>query len=276
MFKNYVEEFPELLTAVVSTETATDFMVKMLHSFGVFERMLYNPEQVDLVPQVGEDDLFRTYLEFVVRFLPGMALDMCEAEGDAEGLLAIQRLMVPYFLGSNLKCQNVKYADWTLFDIVVLLSSSPRTRARREQGCVVNPSGTAGGGLFWDKYCEHVVRMVKECLRRQHGGLDDIRIEKDIGGLSVITALNNHNRLSLLKGKIGKEHSQDYVKEPARIVLDEQIKRLDPFNRTRAQPVTFYEKVRGSPTAGLKKEEVLRFLPRKEQEFSLKYQFDSV
>ena len=273
MFDHFTADNPGLLDAVVNEQTAVDFVVRMLDSYGVFEMLFYNPEQTEPPLQPGEDDLFRYYLHLVIRFLPNLAIDMCEAEGDAEGLLAIQRLMVTYFLGANLSSQNIKYADYTLFDIVVLLSSSPRTRARREQNCVVNPSGTAGGGLFWDKYCEHVVRMVKECLRRQHGGLDDIRIEKDVGGLSVLASLNHHGRLSLLKGKIGKEHCQDYVKQPARMIIQEQIKRLDPFQKDRAEPVTFCEKVRASPTAGLKKEEVLRFLPRKEQEFSLKHQF---
>lgn len=271
LFDNYVILKPDQLKTVADEESAVNFIVTMLESYGVLRGVIYDPEQEEVASKEGEDDLFKYYAELVMRFLPSLGLDLCEAEGDFEGLRALERLMVAYFLGSNLKSQNCKYADYTLFDLVVFLSGSPRTRQRMEDNIVINPSGTVGGGMFWDKWCEVVVRMIKECLRRQHGGLDDISMEKDIGGLSVMAALKHHSRLSLQKGKLGKEHSHDFVKEEPRMIIAEQVEKLDPFSRGRKEAVVFYDKPRGSPYTGLTKVMVLRFLERKMQEFALKH-----
>ena len=271
MFDNYLKLFPQVLATVHDEDSAKQFVVKMLEYFRVLEGMVFNPDIEEVPRKRGEDDLYAYYLEFVIRFLPSLALDLCEEEGDAVGLLAIERLMCAYFLASNLKTQNVKYADFTLLDVVNLISSSDRTKQRMMNNPVLNISGTSKGGLFFDKYCEVVVRMIKECLVRQHGGLDDILITKDIGGLSVLASLNHHQRMSVLKAKIGKEHSQDYVKEATRVILTEQILKLDPFSCSRKEPVLFHEKPRGNPYAGLKKNETIRFIKRKGKEHSMKY-----
>ena len=273
LYDNYIILKPNMLETVADEESAINFVVSMLESYGVLQGVIFDPDQEVVDSKPGEDDLFNYYAELVMRFLPSLGLDLCEAEGDFEGLRALERLMVAYFLASNLKSQNCKYADYTLFDLVVFLSSSPRTQRRMEDNIVINPSGTPGGGMFWDKWCEVVVRMVKECLRRQHGGLDDLSVEKDIGGLSVMAALKHHSRLSLQKGKLGKEHSHDYVKEEPRMIIAEQVRKLDPFSRNRKEAVVFYDKPRGSPCTGLTRMMVLRFLERKKQEFALKHQF---
>ena len=222
------------------------FVVNMLKSFGVLQGLFYNPDSESDGPrQTDEDDLFCYYREIVIRYLPSLGLDLCEEEGDAKGLLTLEKLMVFYFLGSNLSSQIVKYSDYTLYDVILFLSSSERTRQRMTDTPVINVSGTAKGGQFMDKYCEIVVRQIKEPLRRQHGGLDDILMEKDIGGLSVISSVTQHQKASMLKDKIGKERSHDYVGEQAKLVLKEQITRLDPFNKSRTEMVIFNEKVRG-------------------------------
>ena len=154
MFDNYVLLKPAVLTSVVDEASATTFVVDLLNFYGVLEGMIFDPDKQEVVKQPGEDDLYTTYQEIVTRFLPSLALDLCEQEGDGEGLLAVERLMVSYFLASNLKSQNVKYADFTLFDVVLFLSSSERTRQRYMDNACINPSGTPGGGMFWDKYCE--------------------------------------------------------------------------------------------------------------------------
>jgi hypothetical protein len=50
-----------------------------------------------------------------------------------------------------------------------------------------------------------------------------------------------------MRGKTGKEHSQDYVKEPARGILDDQIRKLDPFSRERVESIIFLDKLMGQP-----------------------------
>ena len=128
----------------------------------------------------------------VARLLLSLAFDACESEGDAEGLRALRRVMVCYFLASKPGRLDSKYASFTLIDLVVELSASPRTRKRMDLYVTTNPTGTRGGEIFRDKFIEHCVRAVKCCLRGMHGGVDDIKLEKEIGGLSVISDVVNH------------------------------------------------------------------------------------
>ena len=55
----------------------------------------------------------------VVRFLLSLVFDTCEEEGDAEGLRALRRVMVCYFLAHKPERLDSKYASFTLIDIVV-------------------------------------------------------------------------------------------------------------------------------------------------------------
>ena len=135
----------------------------------------------------------------------------------------------------------------------------------------INPSGTAGGGLFRDKFEEHCIRAVKDCLRNTHGGLDDIKLEKEIGGLSVLTTIQQHSRSSVLRGKEGKQHSKDLVGDPARELIEENVSRYDAFNRDREVQHTFVDKSRGSPFKGITEEDLERFIKRKKKEYSTKY-----
>ena len=178
IFSNWIAANPDELLAVVDEESAVNFVLAMLSHYGVIGGLFFDPRgQVEQVQVAGEDDLMLYYRELVTRFLPSLALDLCEQEGDAEGLVALLRLFYGYFLGSNLRSQNVKYLDFVLFDLVTLFSSSERSRRRMELNTVINPTGARRGGMFFDKYCELVVRQVKGCLHRQQGGLDDILLE---------------------------------------------------------------------------------------------------
>ena len=121
----------------------------------------------------------------VGRLILSLVFDVCEAEGDAEGLRALRRVMIPYFLAKSPERLVSKYAAFTLIDLVVEMSASNRTKKRMDLYVVINPSGTAGGGLFRDKFEEHCVKSVKDCLRKTHGGIYDIKLEKEVGGLSL-------------------------------------------------------------------------------------------
>lgn len=150
MWQNWVQARPSLVEEVVDKQSAVDLVLQMLNHFGILERLTYDPDRVE-EQQRPEDDLFEYYRELVVRFLPSLALDLCEEEGDALGLLAVERLLIGYMLASNLKQQNVKYGDFLLFDVIKFESSSARTKQRMRDSCVVNVSGSPGGGMFWDK-----------------------------------------------------------------------------------------------------------------------------
>ena len=113
----------------------------------------------------------------VTRLILSLVFDVCESEGDAEGLRALRRVMVCYFLAKSPGRLVSKYASFTLMDLVVELSASERSRKRMDLYVTINPSGTPGGGLFRDKFEEHCIRSVKSFLKKTHGGIDDIKLE---------------------------------------------------------------------------------------------------
>ena len=210
----------------------------------------------------------------VTRLILSLVFDVCEEEGDAEGLRALRRVMVPYFLAKSPGRLVSKYASFTLIDLVVEMSASERTRKRMDMYVVINPSGTPGGGLFRDKYEENCVRGVKRCLRSFHGGIDDIKLEKEIGGLSVITEVTQQNRRSLLRGKMGKEHCQDLIGQEVKDQLEVNVAKYDPFNRQREELHKFVDKSPGGVFKGLSREDILRFIDNKKKEFRLKTNLD--
>ena len=110
---------------------------------------------------------------------------------------------------------------------------------------------------------------MKSCLHRQQGGFDDILLEKDVGGLSAITSIIGLHRSSLLSGKMAKERSRDHVGERARQELKEQLKVINPFGSDR-EAVSFNQKVRGSPYAGLMERDMKRHLARKAAQWKWK------
>ena len=207
----------------------------------------------------------------VSRYLVSLAFDVCEAEGDADGLRTLRRIMVLYFLAHKPHRLDSKYASFTLNDLVVEMSESERTRRRMDLYVTINPSGTAGGGLFRDKYQEHCIRAVKTVLKKTHGAVDDLKLEKEVGGLSVITNIVDHNRRSSLRGRIGKEHSKDLVGDSVREVLEENVAKFDPFNRARKTQHVFVDKPCRGLYDGLNEAIVDRFIANKRREFKLKY-----
>ena len=84
----------------------------------------------------------------ISRLILSLVFDVCEAEGDAEGLRMLRRIMVCYFLAHKPNLLVSKYASFTLLDLVTELSESERTQTRMNFYVVTNPSGTLGGGLF--------------------------------------------------------------------------------------------------------------------------------
>ena len=269
MFDNYILSNPKALKEVKSEEDAVIFVLGMLDAFNI--ELYFDPAKPTREEVEGEDDMYQYAKEMVERMLLSLVYDICEEEGDAEGLRALRRVMVSYFLAQKPDRQDSKYASFTLIDLVVELAASERSRRRMDLYVVVNPSGTVAGGLFRDKYEEICIRSVKDCLRNTHGGLDDIKLEKEIGGLSVLTGMQQHIRSSSLRGKIGKEHAKDLVGETAREMLEENVAKYDPFNKDRDTKHTFHDKSKGNPFQGLTEANLDRFINRKKQEYSNKY-----
>ena len=134
----------------------------------------------------------------------------------------------------------------------------------------INPSGTRGGFLFLDKFNEHCVREIKTCFRSIRGGVDDIRIEKETAALSLISGIRRHDRASLLKEKIGKQHSQDLVQDIVRDQLEEKVAQHDPFNLQRKARYDFYDKSSGGCFRGVTIDILKQFMENRRREFQLK------
>ena len=269
MFDNYMKGNPKALDDVESEDTAVGFVLGLLDAFNI--DLYFDPAKSVHEKSEGEDDMYDYCKEMVERFLLSLVFDICEEEGDAEGLRALRRVMVAYFLAQKPDRQDSKYASFTLIDLVVELAASERSRRRMDLYVVINPSGTVAGGLFRDKFEENCIRAVKDCLRNTHGGLDDIKLEKEIGGLSVLTGMHQHFRSCSLRGKVGKEHAKDLVGETAREILEENVAKYDPFNKERDMKHTFLDKSKGNPFQGLTEANLDRFIKRKRQEYNNKY-----
>ena len=269
MFDNFNEEYPEKLISIKSTDDLVKFVLGMLDSYDI--QLYYDPSTQERELCEGEDDLFRYCKEMVSRFLLSEAFDTFEEEGDAEGLRALRRVMASYFVAQKPERLDSKYASFTIIDLVVELAASERTRKRMDLYVTINPSGTAGGGLFRDKHMEHCVRAVKGCLRGAHGSLDDIKLEKDIGGLSVISEVIQHNRRSVLRGNVGKEHAKDLVGDEVRDQLEEKVAEYNPFSRSRDTKFSFMDKPRGGLFNGLTVMILEKFIASKKREYNLKY-----
>ena len=269
MFDNHHVQDPEKLKDVDSYATVVSYILNFLDAFDV--QLYFDPEKPLPEKNEGEDDMYIYCRDMVTRFIHSLAFDVMEEEGDAEGLRALRRVMVGYFLAKRPGRQDSKYAAFTLVDLIVEQAASERTRKRMDLYVCTNPSGTRGGGLFRDKFQEHCVRAVKGCLKSTHGGIDDIKLEKEIGGLSVLTEIVEHNRRSVLRNRVGKEHSKDLVGEAVREQIDENVSKFDPFNRARVDQHSFFDKSNGGPFVGLTIADLDRFIVRKCREYESKY-----
>ena len=97
-----------------------------------------------------------------------------EGEKDALGLRALKTVMVTYFLNRKENRQDSKYAAALLFDLVLELSASERTRIRMENTVCINTSGKPGDGKHRDLVNEHIVRETKGAIKGMHSNLKEI------------------------------------------------------------------------------------------------------
>lgn len=270
MMDNYLSLNPALLGNVTSEESLVKFMCGMFEAYSI--KLYWDPEKPATSElEDGKDDMYVYCHDMVERYLQSLAFDICEEEGDAVGLRALRRTMVAYFCAKKPDKLDSKYAAFTVLDLVVEMVASERTRMRMDLYVVLNPSGTPGGGLFRDKFCEICIRAVKTCIRNTHGGLDAVRLEKAIGALSVMTELKQHDRSSVLRGKVGKEHSRDLVGEPAKELVEENVAKFDPFNLKRKSKYVFQDKAKGGPFVGFTTIGAEKFMAKKRGEYKSKY-----
>ena len=88
----------------------------------------------------------------------------------------------------------------------------------------------------------------------------------------MITELIQHNRSSVLRGKVGKEHCRDMVGPEVRDQLEESVAKFNPFNRDRDEQHVFLDKSRGGAFKGLTEKMLDKFIESKRREYKLKSQ----
>ena len=92
-----------------------------------------------------------------------------------------------------------------------------------------------------------------------------------LGGISVLSAVCEHNQSSGLSDKIGKEASHKYVSESVKQILEEQVTESNPFSREREVKQVYHDKPRGSPYTGLRESELERFILRMMEMYRVKF-----
>ena len=95
--------------------------------------------------------------------------------------------------------------------------------------------------------------------------------KKEVGGLSVTSAIVEHNRKSVFRGKKGKEHSSDLIGSEDRDQLEENAEKFDPFNRRREVKHTFKDRPSRGPFDGLSLDTIERFIENRKREYMQKY-----
>ena len=190
-----------------------------------------------------------------------------EGEGDAFGLRGLKIAMVCYFLNRKQNRQDSKYAQALLFDLVLELSASERTRARMENTVCINTSGKPGYGKHRDMVNEHIVRETKSAIRGMHSNLKDLNVDKTITSLSIVTQVTAHDMKSMLCEFSASQSSHDYIGDERRKVMAEEIAKINPFSKNRNK-IEFYDKSRGSPFSGLNLGKVETFVVRNGKNFN--------
>ena len=173
-----------------------------------------------------------------------------------------------YFLNRKSTVQDSKYARCLLFDLILELSASERTRQRMDNYVCVNPSGHPGQAIFRDKQNEIFVKADKGALSGLHSNLADIDVMKTIGALSSISAIIKHDRESMLFKSTSSKTSHDYIGLERREIIAEEITKIDPFSTDRPKRL-FYDKSRGSsPYHGLTEAWMTTFIERNRTNFN--------
>ena len=266
-----IEAFRSLSTscAPINSESSLDDVKRFI--FEVFSKagiqLYFNPEEK---PPSEFDDVMSYSQNLASRTIITLVMTTLEHEGDATGLRAIRKLLIPYMLNRNANIQNSKYAMWLTRDEVNYATSSERTKARIDLLACANPSGVKGKCVHRDKLNEHIIRKCKNSLKGMHSSLEDLQVEKTILSMDVCNQIVDHDRLSMLMPPSGggtsyRQFSKENVSDIRR-----EYKRIQPFSMNR-EKIFYTSKPTPSVYSGLAMEDLLRFLKRNQEHFSKQY-----
>lgn len=80
-----------------------------------------------------------------------------------------------------------------------------------------------------------------------------------------------HGRQCMMREKVGKESSHDFVGDKVRHILEEQVATADPFDREREKQHVYHDRPRGSAYSGMLESYLERFLDRMSGLYDQKY-----
>ena len=99
-------------------------------------------------------------------------------------------------------------------------------------------------------------------MKSQSRGLEDADVVKAVGAISVETKLVGYHRLSVGMDAKTKQHAHDMIGPDRVKVMMARIAESDPFSSTREKVMDFVVTPKGSPFAGMDKEQLERFTKR--------------
>ena len=248
-----------------SFENIKHFIFEVLMKAGI--RLHFNdPEEK---PPVEFDDVLSYSQNLASRTIISLVLTTLEHEGDATGLRAVRKLLIPYTLNRK-EIQSSKYALWLTRDEVNYASSSERTKARVDLLACANPSGEIGKCIHRDKLNEHIIRKCKNQLKGMHSSLEDLQVEKTILSMDVCNQIVDHDRLSMLMSLSGGGTSYRQFSKEDISDIRREYRKVQPFSLTR-EKVFYKTKQVPSVYSGLTMEDFMRFLKRNRDNFDKEY-----
>ena len=176
--------------------------------------------------------------------------------------------MILYFLNKKL-AQTSKYAASLLSNKIYYIGASDRTKARIDTLACCNPKGGDGNGLDRDIVNEHKVRSVKDVFKGLHSQLTDSVVTKAVLGDNVISLIRSQDSEAMLY-HAANGSTQQYITDDQKLRIQTDLDRIQPFSQTRPK-IEYFDKIAGSPFAGMTEERVMWFLRRNQAKFKKKY-----
>ena len=214
------------------------------------------------------DDALSACRSYASRTVMSMIGDTVVHESDGLGCRAVRTAMILYFLNKKIQ-QTSKYAQSLLINKIYYLGASAKTKARIDALACCNPKGGDGNGLDRDIVNEHKVRSVKDVLKGLHSQLTDSVVTKSVLGDNVLSLIKSQDNDSMLFHP-PKSSTQQFITEEQKLRIRNDLDRIQPFSQSRVK-IDYFDKISGSPFAGLTKERILWFLKRNQVKFRKMY-----
>ena len=228
----------------------------------------YYYDSANFNEKVPFDDALSACRSYASRTVMSLVADTVVHESDGLGCRAVRTAMILYFLNKKL-AQTSKYAASLLSNKIYYLGASEKTKARIDALACCNPKGGYGNGLDRDIVNEHKVRSVKDVFKGLHSQLTDSVVTKSVLGDNVLSLIRSQDNDSMLH-QAAKGSTQQYFTEEQKQRIRSDLDRIQPFSQDRVK-IEYFDKIPGSPFAGMTEERVQWFLKRNQSKFKKKY-----